>query len=60
MDTKEIIILVCTLLALGFSMYRKMSGKNKKNQQGQDKSAIKKGGLNSQPDDYEPYSGKKS
>jgi len=60
MDTKEIIILVCAFLALGFSMYKKMSDKNKKGLQGENKSPVKKGGLASQPDDYEPYSGKKS
>jgi hypothetical protein len=60
MDTKEIIILVCMLLALGFSMYKRLSGKNKKAGQVEKQSPFKKGGLSSQPDDYEPYSKKKS
>jgi hypothetical protein len=60
METKEIIIFVCAFLALGFSIYRKMSGKNNNTQQGEKRASLKKGGFSSQPDDYEPYSGKKS
>ena len=59
MDKKDILIIVFAIIGVGFSIYRRMN--MKKNQTGAKENGrvIKKGGLSSQPDDYEPYSGKK-
>lgn len=60
METKDIIILVAALALAGYSFYRKYS--RKQNDTGREKSGggfAKRGGLRDQPDDYEPYSGKK-
>jgi hypothetical protein len=60
METKEILLLLIAFVALGFSIYKKYTKKNGQSKGDEKKSIIKKGGLSSQPDDYEPYSGKKS
>jgi len=59
MDKKDILIIVFVIIGFGLSIYRRMN--MKKNQAGTKESGnvTKKRGLSSQPDDYEPYSGKK-
>jgi hypothetical protein len=60
METKELLLLLVVFVALGFSIYKKYVKKNEQGKDAEKKSTIKKGGLSSQPDDYEPYSGNKS
>ena len=60
MEKKDYIILVAAFVFAGFSLYRKYA--KKQNGSSRDKSAGifgKRGSLRDQPDDYEPYSGKK-
>ncbi|HCM59612.1 MAG TPA: hypothetical protein DIS74_04420 [Bacteroidales bacterium] len=60
METKDYIILVAAFALAGYSFYRKYA--KKKNDSRSEKSGGlfgKRGGLRDQPDDYEPYSGKK-
>jgi hypothetical protein len=58
METKEILILSVAIIAFGFSIYKKMNKKKALDKPGGKKSTFNKGGFPSQPDDYEPYSGK--
>jgi hypothetical protein len=60
METKDIIIYSAVIALTGFSLYRKYV--KKKGEGGPEKSTgifTPRGSLRDQPDDYEPYDGKK-
>jgi hypothetical protein len=60
MEKKDYIILVAAFVIAGFSLYRKYARKQKSGFSGKSGSTSGRGGgLRDQPDDYEPYSGKK-
>ncbi len=59
MDKRDIIIFTALLLLTALSLYRRYAAK-KKNEGGMPGGVPKKDdGITGQPDDYEPYSGKK-
>ncbi len=59
MDKKDIIIFGAILILTAFSLYRRYAAKKKK-EGDPAKGMLHKGdSLSGQPDDYEPYSGKK-
>lgn len=60
METKDIIIYAAIIALTGFSLYRKYV--KKKGEGGPEKSTgyfTPRGSIRDQPDDYEPYDGKK-
>ena len=60
MEKKDYIILAAALVFAGLSLYRKYAKKHTDSPLGKTGGGFgKKRGLGDQPDDYEPYSGKK-
>ncbi|HCM58773.1 MAG TPA: hypothetical protein DIS74_00015 [Bacteroidales bacterium] len=60
MENKDYIILAAAFVFAGFSLYRKYAKKKNDGLTGKPGTGFgKRGGLRDQPDDYEPYSGKK-
>ena len=60
MENKDYIILVAAFVIAGFSLYRKYAKRQNSGFSGKPgPSSGRSGGLRDQPDDYEPYSGKK-
>jgi len=59
MDKKEIIFFAAILLLTALSLYRRYAAKKKKEGSRPEGMLQKGDGLSGQPDDYEPYSGKK-
>ncbi|MDX9903684.1 MAG: hypothetical protein RB288_06370 [Bacteroidales bacterium] len=59
MDKKEIIIFGAVLLLTALSLYRRYAAKKKKEGSRPEGMLHKGDSLSGQPDDYEPYSGKK-
>ncbi len=59
MDKKDIIIIVSVLLFAGLSLYRKFAKKKGALPGSSVNKPEGRKGLRDQPDDYEPYSGKK-
>ncbi len=59
MDTKDIIILTAIVLLTALSLYRRYAAKKKKEGGLPGGVPQKDDSLTGQPDDYEPYSGKK-
>ncbi|HNT93433.1 MAG: FeoB-associated Cys-rich membrane protein [Bacteroidales bacterium] len=61
METKDIIILIAVFALAGFSLYRRYAKQKSTGSAGRSAGGIgPKGSLKDQPDDYEPYAGKKS
>ncbi len=61
METKDIIILAMAFALIGFSFYRKYAKQKNAGGTGRPNSGTgPKGSLKDQPDDYEPYAGKKN
>lgn len=60
METKDIVILVVVVIALGISYYRKYKKKNEGLTGGSLHQNTTRNSLKDQADDYEPYSGRKS
>jgi len=58
MEKKDIIIIALVVIVLGVRLYMRYTKKKGEVGQAGKKKVISKGGLASQPDDYEPYSGK--
>jgi hypothetical protein len=58
MGTKDILILVLVITALGFSIYKKYNKKSRPGEPVSDKNDSSRGLLSSKDDDYEPYSKK--
>ncbi len=60
MEKKDIIILAAMLLVAGLSLYRKYASKKGKSTVTGTTKPGEKNSLSVQPDDYEPYSGRKA
>lgn len=60
METKDIVVLVVVVIALGFSYYRKYMKKKEGITGGLSRQNTPRNSLKDQADDYEPYSGRKS
>ncbi len=59
MDKKDIIIYIAVLMLIGLSLYRKYAKKKGVTPGGQVQKPEGKNSLRGEPDDYEPYSGRK-
>lgn len=59
MEKKDIIILAAVLALAGLSLYRRYAKKKANTEGAPAKKTGEKSSLSVQPDDYEPYSGKK-
>lgn len=59
MEKKEVLILAVLLLLTGFNLYRRYVRKKDNTSDGGTTKAHGKSSLSVQPDDYEPYSGRK-
>ena len=59
METKDIIIIAAAFMLAGFSLYRKYVRKNGGRPGSSSRKPGEKNNLRDQPDDYEPYTGKK-
>jgi hypothetical protein len=59
MDKKDIIIYIAVLILLGLSLYRKYAKKKDVTAGKPMQKSEGKNSLREQPDDYEPYSGRK-
>jgi len=60
MEKKDIIILAAMSVVAGLSLYRKYAGRKGKSPLTGPAKPMEKSSLSVQPDDYEPYSGRKS